>query len=137
MKSVIKSVILLVFSLCVLSTCQSCQKAPMNGKLDGMWQIMEISPNPGTEIFGQQKYWAFYMHVVDLAYFDGIFATGNMKFDGNTLVADFPYSGFPGNEDKYMEFGVNSNPVVYEVVVLTSGKLVLRNGNTIITMRKF
>lgn len=116
-----------------------CQKAPINGDLDGYWQVMKVTPEPTEEIITTRMYMSIYMHTVQLNYVTGGgWNVGNIKYEGKTLSMDFPYA--VDNEvalTMMRQYGINSNPVVFTIEKLTKDKLVLRDGDTVVELRKF
>ena len=65
--------------------------------------------------------------------------TGNFSFDGESLSLDFPYLDMekPLASEKLSQFGISSNPVTFDVAHLDNKKMILKNGNTTVTLRKF
>lgn len=134
----IKSATLSMLSaLLMLTVSFSCQKAPINGDLDGQWQVMSVTPEPTQKPITENLYYCFYLHVCQLTYYDGIFASGNIKFDGETLYLDFPYAFNEGNDIILRQYGIDENPITFTVENLDKKSLILRHGDTVVTMRKF
>lgn len=127
---------LFIFSL---SFCLAgCQKASINGDLDGRWQIMEIEHQGVTENIGdQQLYYNFYLHVCNLSYYGGTFRDGNFLFENNSIKLDFPYTSSPEAVAMLSRYGIYSNPVEFKVAFLDKKKLIIQNDESIITLRKF
>ena len=115
-----------------------CQKSPINGNLDGQWQVMEVTPEPPEEIlYDTRLYITFYLHSCMLTYYGGILTNGNFKYDGETIYMDFPYMKTERDALILKQYGIDSNPVVFDVEKLDKNKMVLRNGNTTVSLRKF
>lgn len=126
----------LLLTACGLCT-PSCQKAPVNGHLDGQWQVMEISPAP-SDPSQARMYYCFSLHTVQLSYSDlPAWTSGNMTFSGSRLALEFPYAEGDVSRARLRQFGIGANPVVFEVPLLTSRRLTLQKGDTVITLRKF
>ncbi len=125
-----------VFLLCLIS---GCQKSPINGDLDGQWQICEVSPASPEEILKGKLYYCFYMHTCQLTSPGYTIARGNFTFNGETISIDFPTDG----EDivtaipSIHQYGIYSNPVTFNIVHLDSKKLVIENSDATITLRKY
>lgn len=134
-----KNILTTVMTVLLLSVMMSCcQKAPINGDLDGMWQVMQVDPEPAYKPIGQRIYYNFYLHTCNLTvYGDGTFSTSVMAFDGEKMTLKFPDRVSDHHMDRLRQFGINSNPVTFTVEKLTSKSLVLRDGDTTVTMRKF
>ena len=123
----------------LLTIFNACQKAPINGHLDGRWQILEIEEKGESEnVKDRQLYYNFYLHVCSLSFYGGNVTNGNMKYDGNDLFLDFPYITTPEGMTALRRYGINSNPVEFHVAYLDKNKLILKEGEDIvITLRKF
>ncbi|MDE6753108.1 MAG: lipocalin-like domain-containing protein [Muribaculaceae bacterium] len=134
-----KWVALLIFFPLLSFFAPGCQKAPMNGDLDGMWNIVKVTPEPAEEIITQKLYISFYMHVCQLSYpTGGGWMTGNMRYEGNTLSLDFPYAiGNETAEVMLRQYGINSNPATFTIESLSKEKMVIRDGETVVELRKF
>ena len=129
---------IVVSLLVLLLGSGSCQKASINGDLDGRWQIMEFEKAGVVEnVKNEQLYYNFYMHVCNLSYYGAIFTEANLTYDKSTLTLQFPYINSEEAEQKLKSYGIYSNPVTFHVEHLSKGKLILKEGDLIITLRKF
>lgn len=129
--------ILFVF-LSITGFFAGCQKASINGYLDGRWQIIEFEENGKAEnIKDQQLYYNFNLHVVSLSTYGEYYTDGNMLFKDNILWMDFPYLQTPEGELLLTRYGIYSNPVEFDIIKLTKETLIMKNGGLIITLRKF
>lgn len=129
-----------LFISIALTALSTCQKAPINGDLDGQWQVMSVEPEPDRQPFDVNIYYCFYLHTCHLtSYGEGVWTTGNFSFDGESLSLDFPYLDMekPLVSEKLSQFGISSNPVTFDVAHLDNKKMILKNGNTTVTLRKF
>lgn len=126
-----------LYAFLLLLISFSCQKSPINGDLDGQWQVMDVSPEPLEKPIGQRIYYCFSLHVCQLTYYDGVFTAGNMAFDGKTLRLDFPYATSYVSREKLRQYGINENPITFTVEHLDKKSLILKHGDTTVTMRKF
>ena len=116
----------------------SCQKASINGDLDGRWQILEIETTEGIEqVKDKQLYYNFYMHVCNLSYYGGIFAEANFNYENNFIKLSFPHINYSELYYRLNQYGIYSNPVEFKVVYLDKKKLVMENDKSLITCRKF
>lgn len=121
-----------------LLTAVCCQKAPINGHLDGRWQIMEIEHQEKVEnIADSQFYYNFYLHVCNLSYYGGVLSEANFIYKDNLIYLDFPYVETPEGLYNLTKYGIYSNPVEFEVMYLDKKKLIMRNDESLITLRKF
>lgn len=134
-----KYIAMLMASAFFLASICSCQKSPINGDLDGQWQVLSVEPLPvdPDPMFDTRLYYCFYMHVCQLSIPGGVWIDGNMDYSGNQLSIDFPKLLNPLELNALSQYGINSNPVVFQVEYLDRKKLVLRDGETVVTLRKF
>lgn len=137
MKKVVPCLIIFQ-ALFLISLLGACQKESINGHLDGRWQVMEIEKNGVTEnVKKSQLYYNFYLHVCNLSTYGTIYPDGTFSYENNMLEIYFPTI----NSENYAElltlFGIYSNPVVFEVDYISKDKMILKEGEIIITLRKF
>lgn len=138
----IKSIVLhIIPSVLLLMACglTGCDKKPINGDLDGQWQVMNVEPEPVTTI-DQRIYYCFNLHTCTLTHY-GQDRTdcmaGNMTFNGSTLHLDFPNYATPEGMLRLQQYGIRSNPVSFTIETLNSKSLVMTDGSTTVTLRKF
>lgn len=128
-------------SLAALFICLAtgCQKSPINGDLDGQWQICDVTPSPQEDIIKGKLYYCFYMHTCQLTSPGYTIARGNFTYDGETIMIDFPSNdddietAFPSIH----QYGIYTNPVTFNIRFLDSKKLILENSDATVTMRKY
>ena len=125
--------------LSIIFFISSCQKAPINGDLDGMWQIMEVDPEPDEILIPERLYYNFYLHVVQLTYYGGAFTTGNLIYDKEKGIIQIEFPNAPALDSilKLRQYGVYTNPVIFQVEYLDKNKLILKNDEATVTLRKF
>lgn len=129
-------VVIICFSCYIILT--GCQKSPINGDLDGRWQILEIEHNNEIELIkDQQLYYNFYLHVCNLSYYGMIYTDGNLEYKDDIITLDFPYITAENEMKNLNRYGIYSNPVKFEVFYLDKKKLVMGNDESVITLRKF
>ena len=134
----VKKISLALIYIFWLACIPACQKAPINGDLDGRWQIMEIEKNGETfEVKESQLYYNFSLHVCMLTYYGGQFTDGNMKYDGQTITMDFPYVKTTGQYAILKQYGIYSNPVTFTVEFHGKDRMTLYNSDSTISLRKF
>lgn len=132
-----KHIVFMLLAMLILCIT-GCQKAPINGDLDGRWQLMEIETFEGVkDIADDQLYYSFYLHVCNLSYYGGFYTEGNFIFENNLLIIDFPYIKEDISDSSLPRFGIFSNPVEFKVVYLDKKKLIMENDESLITLRKF
>lgn len=131
-------IVVLLASLMMILFFNGCQKAPINGDLDGRWQILEIQTNNSViDVKDQQLFYNFYMHVCNLSFYGGIFTEANLTYENDMIYLNFPYIYTPGQIERLSEYGIYTNPVEFHVSYLDKKKLIMKNDESIITLRKF
>lgn len=137
MKKIFKSLFPYLFLIGIFFSLGGCTKDSINGHLDGRWQIMEISNQPDINMKDRQLYYNFYLHVCNLSGYGGVFAEANLLYRDERITLSFPYLKTPEAINKLQNYGIYSNPVSFEVVTLTRNRLVMKDGDITITLRKF
>lgn len=115
----------------------SCRKAPINGDLDGMWQVMEVYPEPAQIIIDKRLYYKFYLHVCSLSYYGGTLTVGNMRYNDKTIWLDFPNGHGFQTIEILKQYGIYSNPVEFKIEHLDKRSLVMSSGDVTVILRKF
>lgn len=123
----------------LLTALTACQKTPINGDLDGQWQVMEVTPEAPETIIDERMYYCFSLHTTQLTYYgQGVWTTGNIvAHDGNKLVLDYPYAKSDTSIARLKQYGIYTNPVTFTIEHLDKNKLILRDGEVVVTLRKF
>lgn len=129
------AMVLSLFTLC------ACRKAPINGQLDGQWQIMnvELTADGSNITSPTRSYIDINLHVVNLRNIRGALIAGNLSYDkdASRLTLDFPYNAEGDAFLLLREWGIYQTPVTLEIIKLDGSQLVLRSPETIITCRRF
>lgn len=124
----------------------SCRKVPVNGQLDGQWQIMTIETVADGTVTtpSPRAYIDINLHIMQLCTADesvngGATITGNMAYDkaGATITVDFPYNTAGGNLTSLQLWGIHTNPVTFSIITLDNKELVLKTPDTIIRCRRY
>lgn len=134
-----RNIAFLLAPVFLLAAMAACQKSPINGDLDGQWQVMLVEPEPVAPdpMFDTRLYYCFYMHVCQLSIPGGVWIAGNLDYSGNQLAISFPEELNALELNALSQYGIESNPVVFQVEYLDGKKLILRDGETVVTLRKF
>lgn len=136
--NLILTALVAIMSLLLLG---ACRKAPINGKLDGQWQIMniELTADGSDATPSVRSYIDINLHVVNLRNINQNLVAGNLSYDkdASKLTLDFPYNT-EGDALLFLrEWGIYQTPVTLDIVKLDGKQLVLRSPETIITCRRF
>lgn len=130
----------------------SCDKTPINGDLDGMWQLMRVEDNGTTiDVAATQHYMCVQLHLIQLTQYGdvhtGIFC--HFNHEGNTLrLYDFyDRTHYVDNQiaeekmtdaDKLSPWGIYLLDTTFQVNKLTSDALILQDpAGRVLTFRKF
>lgn len=130
-----KSILILVAIVALLGSFTGCRKTPVNGDLDGQWQVMKIDYKDSIDVVPDQIYYCFFLHTVNLSRVGGVNIGGNMQYDesGKTLRLQFPY-----NDGKSLNlWGMDASETLFEIKELTSKRLVLESDIAFVELRKF
>lgn len=114
----------------------SCQKAPINGNLDGQWEVMEVNPEP-QRVVDNRLFYNFYLHVCQLTFYGDFFLDGNIRYNDKTLWIEFPYELDEYQISVLKQYGIEENPITFEVDFPSKNKMVLTTAYNQITLRKF
>lgn len=144
----------LIVCLCTLLSCT--EKAPINGDLDGNWQLLRMVDNgTGEEVSCNRMYWAIQLWVAEL----------NDRGEGKSrkFIARFVYD--EAKQQVYMKdfnsnggqlvnevadekerlkrlkelarYGITSTEAVFDVVQADGNRLILRSAEKTLHFRKF
>ncbi|WP_309568335.1 lipocalin-like domain-containing protein [Parabacteroides faecis] len=111
----------------------ACGKMPVNGDLDGRWQIMKIEYASGEEETPERAYYSVSLHTINLMQVGVTSQTGNMEYTGDSLFVEMPISKI----ENLLPFGMNGTEQRFGVKELTSKHLVLQSDYARLEFRKF
>lgn len=136
MKQIILCVCLLLGVLC------SCDKKPINGKLDGRWQLMTIDYNDGSIKECERIYCSIQLHLVELMDKGTTPLTliGHFSSADGVMMGEFKYQDnmeATVTEEDLNRFGLNSSVTHFEVEKATGSKMILKSDYARLTYRKF
>lgn len=124
-----KEIILTLIALLV----SGCGKLPINGHLDGQWQIMKIEYASGEVETPERAYYSVSLHTINLMKVNVTSQTGNMEYTGDSLFVEMPISSV----EDLRPFGMNSTEERFGVKELTKKHLVLQSDYARLEFRKF
>ena len=125
-----KRYIIVVLLILIVS---ACGKTPINGDLDGRWQIMKIEYASGEEETPERAYYSVALHTINLMQVGVTSQTGNMEYTGDSLFVEMPVSKI----EDLLPFGMNDTKQRFGVKELTSKHLVLQSDYARLEFRKF
>ena len=112
----------------------SCTKPPGNGRLDGQWQVMDITNNvDGTLVKPKQMYYAFEQKLVNLRQVGYYQHTGNMRYANDSIHINAPYI----HATTANRFGMDSTSCVFRVDELTKETLRMHGKKYTLRCRRF
>ena len=117
----------------LLLMASACGKMPMNGDLEGRWQIMKIEYASGEEEVPERAYYSVALHTINLMKVGVSNQTGNMEYTGDSLFVVMPIS----KVEDLLPFGMNGTEQRFGVKELTSNHLVLQSDYARLEFRKF
>lgn len=125
--------IIILLSVVLLLIASACGKTPINGDLDGRWQIMKIAYASGEEETPERAYYSIALHTINLMKVGVTNQTGNMEYTGDSLFVVMPISGV----EDLLPFGMDGTEQRFGVKELTSKHLVLQSEYARLEFRKF
>lgn len=139
-----KKVITLILVL-ICFTFQACKKTDLNGKLDGMWQLMlvEKEGEPGENKKETQIYYAVQHHLISLYKINDSEYLGRFQHEGDSLfLHEFRLELTADNthlatEEELAVYGLSDVAERFEVETLTNRKMVLKSRYSRLSFRKF
>lgn len=132
----------LLFLLLLLGI-SSCDKAPINGKLDGRWQLMTIEYEDGRVEECYRIYYSIQLHLVEISDKGGKGGTFIGRFsykDDEVTMSDFRRRGQEEELATLAElqtFGISLPLTHFKVEKATSEKLILKSDYARLNFRKF
>ena len=122
-----------IIAVLLILIVSACGKTPINGDLDGRWQIMKIEYASGEEETPERAYYSVALHTINLMQVGVTSQTGNMEYTGDSLFVEMPVSKI----EDLLPFGMNGTKQRFGVKELTSKHLVLQSDYARLEFRKF
>ena len=122
-----------IIAVLLVLIVSACGKTPINGDLDGRWQILKIEYASGEEETPERAYYSVALHTINLMQVGVTSQTGNMEYTGDSLFVEMPVSKI----EDLLPFGMNDTKQRFGVKELTSKHLVLQSDYARLEFRKF
>ena len=122
-----------IIAVLLVLIVSACGKTPINGDLDGRWQILKIEYTSGEEETPERAYYSVALHTINLMQVGVTSQTGNMEYTGDSLFVEMPVSKI----EDLLPFGMNDTKQRFGVKELTSKHLVLQSDYARLEFRKF
>lgn len=114
-----------------------CQKTPINGNLDGQWEVIEVTPNPPQWNGEDRLFYSFGHHVCQLSIYGGPFTNGNLLYEDDTMTLYFPFVSSPSQQLQLKQYGIYSNPITFKVTFDSKNRMTLSNDESTVILKKF
>ncbi len=118
-----KRILLLIAVAIAIAAAPGCNEAPLNGHLDGQWQIMTVEFPSGRVIRPDRYYFDFYRHTATLTHY------GETSYSANLTVTDDSVKIFiPWDHLWLGEWGIERHTpymIEYKVIDLSRKRLVM------------
>lgn len=138
------------FLLSLLVILFSCDKLPINGLLDGMWQLKKIEYTNGETIFPEFTYYSIQLDLIKLSQ---VHNSGTPDRSINTFLGRFQYTHdslyiydirtwvyreeeIPATVEQLQPFGISNN-AHFAIEKLDGKNMLLRSDEALLTFRKF
>lgn len=127
----------------------SCSKQPINGKLDGMWQLTEIEYPNGTNVFPSKVYYSIQLHILKLSNIhDGSlhgsntdYYVGRFEHTNDSLnfydIRHYKEEEVIANPVELAPYGLNGISDHFAIEKLTGSNMVLKSTDITLYFRKF
>lgn len=145
-----KNLIFILFTL-ITFIITSCTKTPINGKIDGMWQLKTIKLNSQTEdVQNDGIYWSFQLKLCQITsisnLFDGKTNIANARFivREDSLIIPEIYLNFRNSDSLitnpttsiFIKAGIDGNHEKFRIITLNKNSMILENGPKKLLFRK-
>lgn len=127
----------------------ACDKLPINGKLDGMWQLEEIEYSNGDHIVPEATYYSFQLHLMKLTqvHEESLYGSKSDRYLGrfthtndSLIVYDFRIyyqEEESATPEQLIPFGITGTSEHFEVEKLNRKKMILKSRHARLLFRKF
>ena len=122
-----------IIAVLLVLIVSACGKTPINGDLDGRWQILKIEYASGEEETPERAYYSVALHTINLMQVGVTSQTGNMEYTGDSLFVEMPISKI----EDLLPFGMNGTEQRFGVKELPSKHLILQSDFARLEFRKF
>ncbi|MDR2118099.1 MAG: lipocalin-like domain-containing protein [Tannerellaceae bacterium] len=133
----------ILYCLIFIWLASSCYKASMNGKLDGMWQLMEIDKAGGECVDTKQerRYYSIQLRLLSLRKADGYQFLGRFVYTGDSLwihdVRIYQAEDRPASKEQLLPFGISDLSERFKVETITHEQMILKSEYATLRFRKF
>lgn len=121
-----------------IAATSACREAPINGHLDGQWQIMSVEYSDGQTLAPDRYYFCFYRHTANLTHYGETHLGANISYtpESKSLIIDIP-----APNEWLGGWGINRHSPTsldFQIVSLSRKHLIMTLDSTAtFTLRKF
>lgn len=135
----------ILFAVFFLLFLSACGKLPMNGQLDGMWQLMSITPHGKERVDTKEHrlYYSIQLELLALQRGGGMHYLGRFIQSPDSLVVyDFRLHVTGNNSTQAVSgdlvpWGIEGTSERFGIEKLDGDHMVLRSENVLLTFKKF
>lgn len=124
-------ILLLLVIINYISGCDS--KWPENGKLDGMWQLMEIVWEEASEPHPERMYYSVQLKLINMRQIGGDDVLGYFRYTGDSLHVCMRQT----SKEIVRNFGLSDTIQSFGIEKLTKSRMVLTTFDRRLSFRKF
>lgn len=141
------------YLICLLSVFGwvACDKMPVNGRLDGMWQLQQVDYDDGTAVCPEYIYYNFQLELCKLTKVHNSGEAdrsidnylGRFEFTGSSLQL-YDLRGWvyrqpetPVTAGELAAFGIPGTEEHFDIEKLTADRMILRSATARLSFRKF
>lgn len=133
---------LLITLICALMAV-SCRETDINGKLDGMWQLMEISKGDESSFYVKEDriYYSFKLDLMSIRRIGSKELLARFNHVGDSLqfydIRDAAANDVMATLEELSAYGLSDLKEHFSVEELSSSRMVLRSKYSTLSFRKF
>lgn len=138
--------------LLVLVCAAACDKVPMNGRLDGMWQILTVETPQGVrDVKADRAYMSIQLHLTQWTHANRNYYS-HFRHEGDSLCF-YDFAGLSAHATAadddpaitaaemagglFHVYGIHTLDARYRIIHLSGSSLILESADTTLTFRKF
>lgn len=130
-----------LFIFTMIITMISCDKAPINGDLDGMWKMTLMQWSDGEEITPKRIFFCFEQNCIELCNKgdNPCNYIGLMIKESNTITVDKikNSAGEIKDGERLKQFGISETPTKFNIEKMNSSKLIIKSNKCTLHFTKF
>lgn len=133
-----KTILSILCGLILALTITACNEGPINGHLDGQWQIMTVDYPDGSSLAPDRYYFCFYRHTANLTHYGETSLPANLVYNEASRSLSL---SLPSDHDWLGGWGIprhTPTTLHFQIVSLSRKSLIMTLDTTAtFTLRKF